>query len=159
MPYPEPVDYAASKIGRANRRTDTKPEVRLRSALHRRGLRFRKDFLIRAGEVRVRPDIVFTRLKLALFVDGCFWHSCPEHGSIPKRNREYWLPKLAANAERDRRVNAALEASGWAILRLWEHEGTDRASSMVLETVERREMEDKHAVPWATVGAGKQRPS
>src|SRR5690606_15979160 len=102
-PYPEPIDDAASKIGRANRRTDTKPEVRLRSELHRRGLRFRKDFLIRVSEIRVKPDIVFTRLRLAVFVDGCFWHSCPEHGSMPSRNRGYWLPKLAANVDRDRR--------------------------------------------------------
>lgn len=137
VPYPEPVDDAASKIGKANRRTDTKPEVRLRSELHRRGLRFRKDFPIQAGEVRVRPDIVFTRIKLAVFVDGCFWHSCPEHGSIPSRNREYWQPKLAANAERDRRVDAALEAAGWNRLRLWEHIDANDAACSVERTLAR----------------------
>ena len=84
MPYPEPKDAAATEVGKGNRRTDTKPEVRLRSALHRRGLRFRKDLPIRAGAVRVRPDIVFTRGAVAVFVDGCFWHGCPEHQVVPE---------------------------------------------------------------------------
>src|SRR4051794_33374052 len=79
VPYPEPLDNAASKIGRANRRVDTRPEVLIRSALHRRGLRYRKDLLLRVGDIRVRPDLVFTRWKVAAFVDGCFWHRCPEH--------------------------------------------------------------------------------
>lgn len=137
VPYPEPVDDAASRIGRANRRTDTKPEIRLRSALHRRGLRFRKDFLIRVGEVRVRPDVVFTKLKVAVFVDGCFWHSCPEHGSIPSRNREYWIPKLAANVVRDRKVDAALAGSGWFVERVWEHEKPGDAADRIEEVVSR----------------------
>ena len=143
VPYPEPIDDVASKIGRANRRTDTKPEVRLRSELHRRGLRFRKDFLIRVGEIRVKPDIVFTRLRLAVFVDGCFWHSCPEHGSMPSRNRGYWLPKLAANVDRDRRVDAALRASGWSVERLWEHEDVDIAADRIEAVVRRRTGEAK----------------
>lgn len=131
VPYPEPANTAATKIGKANRRTDTKPEVRLRSALHRRGLRFRKDFLVSVGGLRVRPDVVFTRRKLAVFVDGCFWHSCPQHGSIPNRNRGYWLPKLATNVERDRRVDAALRASGWSVERLWEHEDAMSAAHRI----------------------------
>lgn len=122
VPYPEPRNEAATRIGKANRRTGTKPEIRLRSALHRRGLRFRKDLLIRAGEVRVHPDIVFTRWRVAVFVDGCFWHGCPEHQHIPKSNTAYWIPKLAANAERDRRVDAALVEAGWSVIRIWEHE-------------------------------------
>lgn len=122
MPYPEPTDAAATKIGKANRRTGTKPEVRLRSALHRRGHRFRKDHLLRVGAVRVRPDVVFTRRKLAVFVDGCFWHGCPEHQHVPKTNRDYWVPKLAANVERDRRVDAVLADGGWTVLRIWEHD-------------------------------------
>jgi len=75
-------------------------------------LRFRKDHLIQVGGVRVRPDIVFSRWKVAVFVDGCFWHRCPEHFHEPKRNLEYWVPKLAANVARDRRVDAALTAGG-----------------------------------------------
>lgn len=121
VPYPEPTDAAATKIGKANIRSGTKPEVRLRSALHRRGHRFRKDHLLRVGTVRVRPDIVFTRWRVAVFVDGCFWHGCPDHQHVPKSNRSYWVPKLAANVERDHLVNTVLTDHGWSVLRLWEH--------------------------------------
>jgi len=131
VPYPEPRDGAATKIGKANRRTDTKPEIRIRSALHRRGHRFRKDHLLRIGTVRVRPDVVFTRWKVAVFVDGCFWHGCPEHQHLPRSNRDYWVPKLAANVERDRRVDAALASAGWVVVRIWEHTVLDDAVAAV----------------------------
>ncbi|MGI8710752.1 MAG: very short patch repair endonuclease [Acidimicrobiales bacterium] len=121
----------ATKIGKANRRRDTKPEIRIRSNLHRRGLRYRKDLLLRPGEVRVRPDVVFTRMRIAVFVDGCFWHGCPDHQHIPKRNRAYWVPKLRANVDRDRRVDAALVADGWAAIRIWEHEDPDHAADQI----------------------------
>src|SRR5690606_29010965 len=101
VPYPEPTTAAATRIGKGNRRTGTKPEVRLRSELHCRGRRFRKDLLIRAAGVRTHADVVFTRQRLAVFVDGCFWHCCPEHGSSPKSNTAYWEPKLRANVDRD----------------------------------------------------------
>lgn len=130
-PYPEPTSEAASRIGKGNRRTDTKPEVRLRSELHRRGLRFRKDLLLREGPVRVRPDVVFTGAKVAVFVDGCFWHSCPVHRSIPKSNVDYWIPKLRANEDRDRRVVVALESAGWMVLRIWEHEDPQDAADLI----------------------------
>jgi DNA mismatch endonuclease (patch repair protein) len=135
VPYPEPTSEAATSIGKANRRTGTKPEVRLRSALHRRGHRFRKDHLLRAGTVRVRPDVVFTRQRLVVFVDGCFWHGCPEHQHLPRSNRDYWVPKLAANVERDRRVDAALTEAGWAVLRLWEHVDVDTAVDLVERSI------------------------
>lgn len=106
---------------RANRRTDTKPERALRSALHAHGYRFRKDLRLDVGERRVRPDIVFTRRKVAIFVDGCFWHCCPEHGSQPSNNEWYWTPKLQRNVERDRQADAALAEAGWTVLRVWEH--------------------------------------
>lgn len=142
VPYPEPTDTAATKIGKANPPSGTKPEVHLRSALHRRGLRFRKDHLLRVGEVRVRPDIVFTRSRVAVFVDGCFWHGCSDHQRVPKTNRDYWVPKLAANVERDGRVDAALVDHGWAVLRIWEHIGLVEAVDAV-ETVlaERRKVQ------------------
>ncbi len=138
VPYPEPVDAAATKVGKGNRRKDTKPEIRLRSALHRRGFRFRKDHLLRAGEVRVRPDIVFPRWTLAVFVDGCFWHGCPEHQHVPQRNRDYWVPKLEANTARDRRVDAALIGGGWEVMRLWEHEDVEAAAQRVAAALDRR---------------------
>lgn len=136
-PYATPTSAAASAMGRANRRADTKPEVRLRSELHRRGFRFRKDHLIRAGSVRVRPDIVFTKACVAVFVDGCFWHGCPDHHVTPKSNRAYWVPKLRANQERDRRVDAALAEAGWVVLRIWEHEAPAEAATSVADAVAR----------------------
>jgi DNA mismatch endonuclease (patch repair protein) len=122
VPYPEPTSPAATKVGQGNVRTGTKPEIELRSALHRLGFRFRKDRLVRAGAVRTHPDLVFPTQRLAVFVDGCFWHACPDHHVPPKSNRGYWGPKLAANVERDRRVDAALAADGWTVVRIWEHE-------------------------------------
>jgi DNA mismatch endonuclease (patch repair protein) len=116
----------------ANRRADTKPETTLRSALHRRGMRFRKDLLLQLeGGVRVRPDIVFTARRVAVFVDGCFWHVCPEHGRYPATNDWYWTPKLRRNMERDRTANSALQAAGWHVIRIWEHEDLDRAVAAV----------------------------
>lgn len=115
-----------------NRRTDTKPEVALRSALHASGLRFRKDHLLDLGKVRLRPDIVFTRARVAVFVDGCYWHSCPEHRTTPKRNADYWVPKLARNVERDREHDAALDEAGWTVVRVWEHVPDSEAVATVV---------------------------
>jgi DNA mismatch endonuclease Vsr len=119
----------------ANRRANTKPEVALRSALHRMGFRYRKDFRLDLGAVKVRPDIVFTAKKVAVFVDGCFWHVCPEHGRQPTTNEWYWAPKLRRNMERDQRVNAALKAAGWQVVRLWEHEDLSTAIAAVVAAV------------------------
>jgi DNA mismatch endonuclease (patch repair protein) len=107
---------------RANRGRDTAPELLLRSALHARGLRFRKDFPVRLPTVRARPDIAFPGVKLAVFVDGCFWHGCPQHGEIPVGNRDFWEAKISANKERDGRQTEALHSAGWTVIRVWEHE-------------------------------------
>lgn len=131
-PYPSPTSAAASKVGRGNRRVDSKPEVAVRSALHRRGLRFRKDMSIRAGRILVHPDVVFTRSKVAIFVDGCFWHGCVLHGTTPKSNVEYWVQKLEANKERDRRVDQELAANGWNVIRCWEHDDPEAVVDQVL---------------------------
>ena len=117
---------------RANRSRDTKPELLLRSELHRRGLRFRKDLRIDLDGMRVRPDIVFTRRRLAVYVDGCFWHCCPEHFQMPNANRDYWEPKFQRNVERDRQATAALQDAGWAVLRLWEHVPVEEAVDEVI---------------------------
>ena len=124
-----------SAWARANRRTDTKPELALRSALHARGLRFRKDYRLDLGAVRPRPDIVFTRARVAVFVDGCFWHSCPQHGGLPGSNTAYWGPKLARNVERDRLYDEALRVAGWTVVRVWEHVPVGAAASLVEEAV------------------------
>jgi len=115
----------------ANRRRDTGPELRLRSLLHRRGLRFRRDFPVRLEGRIARVDIAFTRQKLAVLVDGCFWHGCPQHSTIPVANRAYWVPKLARNVERDREVDEALRAAGWEVLRFWEHTPPEEAAEAV----------------------------
>ena len=120
---------------RANPPSDTALEIRVRSALHRAGLRFRKNRSIVAGEVRTRPDAVFVGARVAVFIDGCFWHSCPEHGAIPKANIDYWAPKLAHNADRDRRIDAALPDAGWTVLRIWEHERLQEAVDRVVQAV------------------------
>ncbi len=119
--------YATPEGRRRNmaaiRRSDTKPEIAVRSTLHRRGHRFRKDLrLDLQGGVRPRPDVVFTRARLAVFIDGCFWHSCPDHGSQPRVNTDYWGRKLQSNVERDRRHDLALVSAGWRVIRVWEHE-------------------------------------
>ena len=121
---------------RANRRTDTKPELALRHALHRLGYRYRKDYRLDLDSGRrVRPDIVFTARKVAVFVDGCFWHACPEHGSRPRANEWYWSPKLIKNVERDRVNDAALILAGWTVVRLWEHVPLDEAIATVVTTL------------------------
>lgn len=100
---------------------DTSPELLLRRELHSRGLRYRVNI---RPEVALRrsADIVFTKAKVAVFVDGCFWHSCPEHGTVPTANRHWWGQKLSANAARDRDTDAELRAAGWTVIRCWEHE-------------------------------------
>jgi len=108
---------------RANRKTDTRPELAMRSALHRRGLRFRVDHRLRLpGRRLVRVDIAFPRAKVAVFVDGCFWHCCPEHGVVPVTSAAYWLPKLQVNLRRDHDLDAALAIAGWTTVHVWEHE-------------------------------------
>lgn len=120
----------------ANRRADTKPEVALRRALHRLGYRYRKDLRLDLGSMKVRPDIVFTSRKVAVFVDGCFWHVCPEHGRQPTTNEWYWTPKLRRNVERDRAADVALAGAGWKVVRLWEHESLPTAVEMVVGALE-----------------------
>jgi DNA mismatch endonuclease (patch repair protein) len=115
----------------ANRGRDTRPELAVRSLLHSMGLRYRLGLRLSVGDVRVRPDLTFTRRRVAVFVDGCFWHRCPEHGSEPRSNVGYWKPKLDANVARDRRVDAALSAAGWQVVRVWEHEDAARAAARI----------------------------
>ncbi len=122
---------ARSRNMAAIRRTDTRPELLLRRALHARGLRFRKDYAIRAEGRIIRPDVAFTRYRLAVFLDGCFWHGCPEHGRPPKTNNSYWLPKLAKNARRDGEQTRILTDAGWTVIRVWEHVYLDDAVSII----------------------------
>jgi DNA mismatch endonuclease (patch repair protein) len=122
---------------KGNRGADTSPEVALRSELHRRGLRFRKNRQAVPG-IRCRPDIVFPGPRLAVFVDGCYWHRCPQHGTAPTTNAGYWQEKLDRNVARDRRNDRDLQAAGWAVLRVWEHEPVRIAADRVAATLKSR---------------------
>jgi len=115
---PAPLNATVSAQMQRMPRSSSGPEMLLRKELHRRGLRFR----INSRELPGRPDITFTAARIAVFVDGCFWHSCPEHGILPKNNRDWWRAKLARNVERDREKDSQLEQMGWAVVHVWEHE-------------------------------------
>jgi DNA mismatch endonuclease, patch repair protein len=117
-----------------NRSQDTRAEVALRQALHRRGLRFRKNFRPAPGLPRV--DVLFSRARLAVFLDGCFWHRCPEHGVSPKTNSPYWQAKLDRNVARDKRNDADLAEAGWQVMRIWEHEQGSEAADRIARRYE-----------------------
>lgn len=133
--YPHPSSPTATAVMRANRSKDTHPEIRLRSALHGHGLRFRKSYAVQSEGMRVRIDIAFPRRRIAVFVDGCFWHSCPTHGVRPAVNQQYWLPKLRRNTERDRRVDRFLVSAGWTVIRVWEHESADAVALRISQLI------------------------
>jgi DNA mismatch endonuclease (patch repair protein) len=128
-------DSATRRAMQGNRRVDTMPEVNLRRALHASGLRFRKDLIVRGADAKAKADIVFTRQKVAVFIDGCFWHGCPAHCRMPTRNRDYWEAKIGRNQERDHRVTAALTADGWQVIRIWEHEPIEQAIARVRDAL------------------------
>ena len=120
-----------------NRRRDSGPELEIRRALHRLGKRFRVDYPIRVDKRRpLRPDIVFTRARVAVFVDGCFWHGCPEHGTRPRSNERYWTAKIEVNRRRDREQTTRLEQAGWRVVRIWEHEPPDRAAARIVDLLD-----------------------
>lgn len=121
---------------KSNRRRDTLPELAVRRLLHAAGVRYRVDFAPLHG-LRSRADIVFTRRRIAVYIDGCFWHGCPLHASSPKTNTDYWLPKLAANAARDEEATQRLRHAGWTVLRFWEHENPVDVSSKIIDAVSR----------------------
>lgn len=109
----------------AQRRRDTEPELAVRRALHARGLRF---FVHRRPlpELRREADIVFPRARIAVFIDGCFWHGCPDHGTkMAGPNEWYWPDKIARNRNRDNDTNAQLQAAGWLCFRVWEHDDAE----------------------------------
>ena len=112
---------------RAQRERDTGTERALRSVLHRR--------LIKGS--RREADLVFSRARVAVFVDGCFWHGCPQHATWPKNNAEFWRSKIETNVSRDRDTDAKLEADGWTVIRVWEHEAPEDAAERIVAAVRR----------------------
>lgn len=126
---------ATRNVMRANRSRNTGPELALRRELHAMGLRYRVHHRVPVLTRRT-IDIAFTRIRLAVFVDGCFWHGCPEHGTRPKSNIQYWSRKIEVNRARDASTDEHLTALGWTVLRLWEHESLPRATEVVVSTIE-----------------------
>lgn len=122
-------DEVSRRTMKANRRTDTGPEIAVRRLLHAAGFRYRVDYAPLGG--RRKADLVFRRARVAVFIDGCFWHSCPEHGTKPARNAEYWVPKLSRNVERDAEANSMLHSAGWTVLRFWEHEDPREVAAVI----------------------------
>lgn len=118
-------------------RRDTAPELALRRAVWRRGLRYRVDVAPLKG-TRRRADMVFRSARVAVYVDGCFWHRCPEHATSPRANSEWWADKLAANVRRDRDTDARLTEAGWLVIRVWEHEDMTEAAARIEEAVRAR---------------------
>ena len=124
---------ASARMARV-RQKNTDAEIALRRELFRKGLRYRINFEV-SKKPRRTADIAFPSLKIAIFVDGCFWHGCPIHASWPKQNAELWRRKIEANRARDIDTNIRLEAAGWTVLRFWRHESPGRAAEVVLEHV------------------------
>jgi DNA mismatch endonuclease (patch repair protein) len=120
---------------RANKGRDTRPELVIRRLLHADGFRYRVNFRL-VPELRRTADIVFTRAKVAVFIDGCFWHGCPEHYQRPLANRDYWDHKVLRNRARDAETNSALTGAGWTVLRFWEHEQAAAVVARIEDQVE-----------------------
>lgn len=131
----------------AQRQRDTLPELKLRRELHRRGLRY---FVHRqpVPGLRRQADIVFPRARVAVWVDGCFWHGCPEHGKRDHAvNAEFWSAKLQKTADRDRDTDARATAEGWAVVRVWEHEDHVEVADRILDLVRSRVGTQEHPLP------------
>jgi len=127
---PKPSSPEISRRFRRTRQTGTSAEMAIRRELHRRGFRYRVGYKVNSKPRRV-ADIVFTRYRLAVFIDGCFWHGCPTHGTWPKNNAAFWRDKIEANRQRDYDTNRRLEEAGWHVLRVWEHEAPVEAADRI----------------------------
>lgn len=132
--HPPPASDLVRVRMERQRRRDTAPEMALRRELHRRGLRFRVDQRPEPT-VRRRADLVFTRARVAVLVDGCFWHACPEHGTWPASNADWWRQKLERTVARDRETDRVLAHAGWTVVRVWEHEDPLLAADRVQQAV------------------------
>jgi DNA mismatch endonuclease (patch repair protein) len=134
------------------RRRDTAPEIRLRAVMHAVGLRYLVDRQPDPA-LRWRADVVFTRARVAVFVDGCFWHGCDEHGSVPKGNRSWWARKLELNMARDVVVGQELGSRGWTVVRVWEHEDPHAATAQIQGLIERSRLAAQRPIA-AHAGSG-----
>ncbi len=117
-----------------NRRSDTAPELSVRRLVHRSGLRYRVDYQP-TPDLRRKADLVFTKARVAVFIDGCYWHGCPEHFSMPKTNRSYWMTKIEGNRRRDADTDQRLRSADWTVLRFWEHDDPAAVAARIIEVV------------------------
>jgi DNA mismatch endonuclease (patch repair protein) len=127
---------AVRKNMQANRGRDTTPELTVRRLLHARGLRYRVNLPVPAARRRT-IDIAFTRSRLAVFIDGCFWHGCPEHFQLPKSNTAFWDTKISRNRDRDHETGELLRSQGWTVVRFWEHEDPALVEEVIVSRLER----------------------
>jgi DNA mismatch endonuclease, patch repair protein len=143
---PSPGSWASSpavaKVMRGNRKRDTGPELAIRRQLHRLGLRYRVAVVPTAllGHRYGRADAVFPRERVAVYLDGCWWHGCPQHFKPARTNVSYWHPKIAGNQARDRLVDAELASAGWVAIRIWEHEDPAEAAALVATVICQRRL-------------------
>lgn len=133
-PHPGSSSPQASARMSVARRRDTGPELELRRLLHAQGLRYRVAYPV-PGQRRRTIDIAFTRAKVAVFLDGCFWHGCPDHGTQPKSNATWWSTKIAANQLRDSDTSSHLTGMGWSVVRLWEHVSATEGLDLVTDAL------------------------
>ena len=136
-----PASAVVRRRMQQQRRRDTRPEVALRRALHAAGLRYRVERPVLPG-MRRRADVVFGPAKVAVFVDGCFWHLCPQHATFPRANADWWRDKLEGNRERDRDTDRLLLEQGWLPVRVWEHEDMVEAAGRIAALVHDRRAPD-----------------
>lgn len=159
-PAPQPSSDAARKRMVSQARRDTRPELQLRRALHRRGLRYRLH-LRPLPSVRRTVDLVFASARTAVEIRGCFWHACPQHGTSPKANSTWWTEKLARNRARDQETERLLLEAGWELVVVWEHEDAEEAADRVAAVVANRlctgrppERESRHTDEQRSAGHG-----
>jgi len=136
---PDPLNESVRQRFRTQRVRDTEAELAIRRAVHRTGLRYRVN-VRPTSELRVRADMVFTRAKVAVFIDGCFWHGCPDHFIPPKNNGEWWAAKIQGNRDRDARSRADLDTLGWKVVSIWEHTDTADAANEITSVVAERRL-------------------
>ncbi|GAA1434555.1 very short patch repair endonuclease [Microlunatus lacustris] len=136
--HPGTADRALSERMSRLKRRDNGPELAVRRLLHAAGLRYRVAWPV-PGQRRRTIDIAFTRLRLAVFIDGCFWHGCPQHLHVPKNNAAWWVRKIETNRGRDADVTAQLGSMGWTVKRFWEHQDPAEVCTQVLTWVKARQ--------------------
>lgn len=133
----KPVSIATRNVMRANKRSGTQPELRIRKLVHASGLRYRIDTKPEK-DLNRRADIVFRQAKVAVFIHGCFWHGCPRHFKSPKTNKRFWETKIERNIQRDKETRNILRKRGWRVIEIWEHQSSESGARSIVRVVDER---------------------